>query len=98
MIIFFQSQGLNHSINLAIFVLQVIGAFFFLLLACEFGARITSTYDDIDYAMLQLSWYNFPAKLQHILPTFISIVQKDVMTCGIGSFVCSRETFKRVSC
>lgn len=82
--------------DLAILIFQVIGAFFFLLNVCEFGGRVTTAYDEIDYATLQLSWYKFPVELQNILPVVISIVQDKVQLRGIGSVVCSRGTLQQV--
>lgn len=87
---------MSISTNLAVLLLQVTGAFFFLIVVCEFGARITYAHDEIYSVILQLSWYNFPVELQSILPFVISIAQKGVVVYGYGSVACSRETFKRV--
>lgn len=83
--------------DLTILIFQVIGAFFFLVVLCEFGGRLTTAHDEIDSAILQLSWYRFPVGLKKMLPMVLSIVQEEVVLRGIGSAVCSRETFQRVS-
>lgn len=95
-IYFCQSQNLGNPIDLAILSIQVFGAFFFLLVTCEFGGRITTAHDEIDSVMLQSSWYRFPVEVKKILPTVILIVQKEIALHGIGSVVCSRESFQRV--
>lgn len=82
--------------GLAVLSIQVFGAFFFLMVTCEFGGRITMTHDEIDTAILQSSWYRLPAEVQKILPTVIYIAQREVALHGIGSVICSRETFQRV--
>lgn len=92
----FQSQNLGNPIDLAILSIQVFGAFFFLLVTCEFGGRITIAHDEIDSVILQSSWYRFPVEVKKILPTVICIVQKEIALHGIGSVVCSRESFQRV--
>lgn len=93
----FQSQNLGNPIDLAILSIQVFGAFFFLLVTCEFGGRITMAHDEIDSAILRSSWYRLPTEVKSILPTVIYIAQKEVALHGIGSVVCSRESFQRVS-
>lgn len=93
----FQSQDQSNSMDLPILIIQVIGAFFFLFIACEFGGRMTIAHGEIDSAILQLSWYNFPVELKMILPVVISIAHQEVELKGFGSVVCSRETFQKVS-
>lgn len=82
--------------DLAILLFQIIGAFFFLLVTCEFGGRMTIAHDDIDTAILQLSWYRFPVELKKLLPILMSMSQKEIELRGMGSVACSRETFQRV--
>lgn len=88
---------MGDLMDVAILSIQVFGAFFFLLVTCEFGGRITTAHDEIDSAILQSSWYRFPTKVKKILPTVISIAHKEMALHGIGSVVCSRESFQRVS-
>lgn len=83
--------------DLPILIIQVIGAFFFLFVTCEFGGRITIAHDEIDSAILQLRWYRFPVELKKILPVVILISHEEVELKGFGSVVCSRETFQKVS-
>lgn len=91
----FQSQ--SSLMDLAILFFQNLGAFFFIYLACEFGEQVRNAYDGIECEMSQLGWYRLPMEVQKILPTVMVFAQEPVVLRGLGSVVCSREVFQKVS-
>ena len=60
------------------------------------GGRITTAHDDVDFAILQISWYRFPFELKKIQPIVLSMAHKEIALRGIGSMTSSRESFQRV--
>lgn len=66
------------------------------IIACEFGQRITNRYEEIDYQIKAFDWYLFPYEIQKMLPTILSTTQQPVELECFGSFTVVREFFKKV--
>lgn len=64
--------------------------------ACEFGARLSEAFNEIDIKIHQLEWYRLPADLWHMLPILIVAAQQPVELHAIGSISCGRLTFRKV--
>lgn len=67
-----------------------------LFVTSEIGHRLHNAFDEIDDAICQLEWYQYPIEIQRILPLIMTYTQKPVVINFFGSFSCSREQFKRV--
>lgn len=70
--------------------------FFAVIVACEFGQRLTNAFNEINDLIDQFQWYRFPSNMQRILPIALIIAQKPVSIEFFGSFSCSRELFRKV--
>lgn len=66
-----------------------------LLVATSFGEEITSRYHAIDIYQV-CKWYQFPAKVQRLIPLIINGAQQSGILKGYGKTSCSRDTFKKV--
>lgn len=65
--------------------------------ACEFGEKLSETFDRISYSYDQLSWHLFPSIAQRMLITQLAVAQKPVELLVIGEISCCRITLKNVS-
>lgn len=64
---------------------------------CEFGQRLSGTFEEINDVYDQFDWYLFPCDVQRIL-TFLRVVaQNPIELHVIGSVSCGRITLKNVS-
>lgn len=91
----FQSHPRNSS--LAVTALAVFYAFGSLFLVCDLGQRLSNAYDEIDFVINQLDWYQFPDEIRQVWPIIINMVQQSVEIRCFGSVSCNRETLKKVS-
>lgn len=64
---------------------------------CDFGERLSGTFDEINDVCDMFTWYLFPCDVQHMLKTLIIIAQKRVELYAFGSISCGRVTLKNVS-
>lgn len=78
-------------------IVEVIISFGLNFTFCEFGERVKSAFDNIDYDINQLEWYMLPADVVKILPTILINVQQPVEIKCFGSIPCARETYKKAS-
>lgn len=68
-----------------------------LFACCELAGRMSCEFDDIKDLIGQFDWYLFPLKIQQTLPVVIMNEQEPVGFACFGSFMCNRDTFKKVS-
>lgn len=97
---FFTSYLQMHHGNvmpLLLLILDGIFAFTTVLIACELGHRMNSSFERIVFTIEQLDWYLFPIEVQRMLPMIIAIAQQPVTLECFGSIMCNREVFKNVS-
>lgn len=92
----FQRENSPVSLVLQSFVLTLT-SFAFVFLACEFGHKLSSSFDEIDYEIGQMHWYKFPVNLWKLFPILIANTHEAVHLRVFGSSLCAREDFKRVS-
>lgn len=64
---------------------------------CEFGERLSGTFNEINNVCDQLAWHLFPHDVQQLLSFLFMIVQKPTELRVFGSISCSRITFQNVS-
>lgn len=70
--------------------------FFYILIACECGERVSSAFGEIGYVVCQFDWCLFPVEMWKMLPTILIFAQQPVEIPIFGSISCTRETFKKV--
>lgn len=63
---------------------------------CEFGQKMSNSFDKIEYESGQLRWYYFPIRIHQMMPTFIVVAQQPIELLIIESVSCDRITFKQV--
>lgn len=63
---------------------------------CEFGERLSETFNEINEMYDRLDWYRFPCNVQHTLTILMIFAQKPVELYVFGSMTCGRITFKNV--
>lgn len=71
-------------------------AFGAVFISCEVGQRISNGFEEIEDVTSQYHWYLFPEQLKRMLPMILINLQVPVGIPVFGSFLCSRDTFKRV--
>ena len=96
LIFFFKSNGGDISIIFltASLVFWSLGIIFFY---CEFGQRLSESFEDIGNKIGRFKWYSFPIGIKRMLPIIIMNVHEPVEITAFGSISCSRDTFKKVS-
>lgn len=72
-------------------------SFLIIFIVCEFGERLSYTFDEIIDAYEQFRWYLFPRKVQHMQPILLSVAQRPVKVNVFGSISCGRITLRDVS-
>lgn len=83
-----------------VLLLFVMGIFALALvfIICELGQRMSDTFDEIDSTLDKSDWYLFPIEIKRMLPMIIANAQEPVSLECFGSIICSRNTFKNVTC
>lgn len=64
---------------------------------CEFGEKLSGTFEEINDVYDQFAWYSLPYDVQRILSTLVAVAQKPFEIRVFGSILCDRITFKKVS-
>lgn len=90
-------QSQSNLMLLATLILELLGTFTFLFVPCELAGRISSRFEDINDLITQFDWYLFPQEVKQTLPLIMIISQQEVGFTCLGSFLCNRATFKKVS-
>lgn len=67
------------------------------LLKCELGQRGSDAFIKINDAIEQFDWYLYPEDVKRMLPIVMMMTQQPVAFNYFGSFMCCRDTFKKVS-
>lgn len=80
-------------INLSIIVFW---SFTLIFGVCEFGERLSATFEKINDVFGQSAWYLFPRKAKLMLPTLMIIAQKPLYLHVFGRITCGRITFENV--
>ena len=93
----FQSQGAVNPIEMLQPIVFVFWSFIFIFIFCNFGEMFTKNFNEVNYAMAECDWYQFPIDIQRHLPIILINTQQTVMLQGFGNIDLSRDTFKRVS-
>lgn len=75
---------------------QMLTAFAIVFVCCEFGHRLSKSFDKIDLDIGRLHWYKFPVQLWKMLPILMVGTQEPVTLRVFGSIFCAREDFKNV--
>lgn len=91
----FQQQGVKTS-ELLQRCNQTFSAFAVVFICCEFGQKLSKSFDRIDHVITQLDWYRFPVNVCKFLPTFIAGAQEPTVLRVFGSICCTRTDFKNV--
>lgn len=83
-----------------VLLLFVMGIFALALvfIISELGQRMSDTFDEIDSTLDKSDWYLFPIEIKRMLPMIIANAQEPVSLECFGSIICSRNTFKNVTC
>lgn len=68
-----------------------------IFLYCEFGDRVTNEFEELNDAIDQLKWYDFPIEIQRMMPIIMILAQKPVEIRGYGNIACARHVFLKVS-
>lgn len=76
---------------------MVFWSFFAISVFCELGEKISGQFDELDEAIYQSDWYEFPTKVQRVLPIIMMTTQQTTVPCGYGNLPCIRESFQRVT-
>lgn len=93
----FLSQDITNTLEIIVLINQMVWSMAIIFSACEFGERLSETFDKISFSYDQLSWYLFPSSAQHTLITQLVVAQKPVELSVIGEISCCRITLKNVS-
>ncbi|XP_031622113.1 odorant receptor 94b-like [Contarinia nasturtii] len=94
-----QEELAQESINWEIFVFILMIMFWTyidLFMVCYFGEELTTAFEELTNEIYRCEWNLFPNCVQRILPIVLQISQQPVQIKGFASFVCSRDTFKKV--
>lgn len=75
---------------------EMLYAFGLFFMFCEFGQRVSHSFETIEDKIGYVSWYRFPIKIQQKLPLVWALVQQKVELECFGSMACNRESFKKV--
>lgn len=68
-----------------------------LLFTCELAGGASNRFDAINNLIDQFDWYLFPLQMKKLLPTIMMNSQQIFGFKYFGSFLCNRETFRRVN-
>lgn len=90
-------QSQSNLMLLATSILELLGTFTFLFVPGELAGRISSRFEDINDLITQFDWYLFPQEVKQTLPLIMINSQQEVGFTCLGSFLCNRATFKKVS-
>lgn len=77
-------------------MVYVIYAFGMMMIVCELGQGINSTFDECIDIIDQFEWYSFPIDIQRMLPLFLNFAKEPIEIKCFGTVTCDRETFKCV--
>lgn len=67
-----------------------------LLASCELSGRLSNEFDDMNDLVEDIDWYLLPIKIQKIWPMIMMNAQQPVGFKSFGSYVCNRDTYKKV--
>lgn len=65
---------------------------------CEFGKRITDAFIEINDSMDQFDWHIPTVEYVKMLMIILVTIQQPVEIACMGSIMCNRATFTKVSC
>ena len=71
-------------------------AFALVFVCCEFGHKLSKSFEEIDKTIGKLRWYKFPLHTWKMLPTLIFGAQEPATLRVFGTVSCTREDFKNV--
>lgn len=71
-------------------------AFAIVFICCEFGHKLSKSFEKIDLEIDRLHWYKFPVHLWKMLPILMIGAQESAELKVFGSISCTREDFKNV--
>lgn len=92
----FQSSNAENVMAYAVPTYQIFWAFGLIFLACELSQKVKDEFDDICEMIGQFDWYLLPYKLRRMLTIILINAQQPVYLECFGSFVCNRDTLKKV--
>lgn len=97
----FLPQDTIDSMDIIILSMDIFWSFVVIFGVCEFGDRLSGTFNEINYVYDELSWYLLPCKIQQTLIILMVFAQKPVQLhvfgTWFGSISCDRITLKSVS-
>lgn len=64
---------------------------------CEVGEQLNSSFGSLADTLNQCEYESLPADLQRMIPTLLAAMQNPPNLKSYGNFICSRNTFKKVS-
>lgn len=84
-------------IEFLILLYELVGSFLFIFIICEFGERVSGTFNGINDALDQFDWYLLSIEAQKMLPTIINFAQQPTIFEITGDISTTREFFKKAN-
>lgn len=78
-------------------LVELFAALALVFIPCELDDRLCSEFDDINDIIDELDWHLFPLKMKKLLPMIMMNSQQPVGFKCFGSYLCNRETYKKVT-
>lgn len=75
---------------------QMFSTFMVIFFVCEFGHRVSDSFEETNNAIGELKWYLFPTDTWKLLPIVVAGAHKPVVFTVFGSVSCSRMDFQTV--
>lgn len=74
-----------------------LGPLFLVFISCELGERNGTLFCTFEDEINQFDWYQFPMRIQRMLPPILMIAQEPVVVKCFGSASCTRKQFQKVN-
>lgn len=97
MFISFLQQDTLNSLEIIVLSIQMFWSFAGIFGVCEFGQRLSSSFEEINNLYDRFKWYLFPCDVQKMLTMLLIVAQHPVELHVFGSISCCRITLKNVN-
>lgn len=63
---------------------------------CEYGHRVTESYQEISDCLYECPWYEMPLKVKKCFPIMMAVAQRPIYIYGCLNIRCIRVTYRKV--
>lgn len=91
-----QAYHENNTLVLLVSFLYGLWAFILVFSCCELGQQFSNGFQSLEDKFYRIKWYLMPIGIQKLLPIFMLQTQNTFVVKFFGSYMCSREQFKKV--